>query len=79
MGLMMGRCLDSMVLISSFMLPAVEIASIVALRVEALLPLTPAVAVPMAAGEAPCTGRWVVFEEDIFFEKYGRWKRKDVG
>jgi hypothetical protein len=68
MGLRMGQYLDGMVSISSFILPAVEIAWIVALRVEALLPLTPAVAMPMAAGEAPRTGRWVVDEEDIIFE-----------
>src|SRR5712692_3374867 len=49
-GLRMGRYLEGMVSISSFMLPAVEIAWMVALRVAALLPLTAAVAVPMAAG-----------------------------
>jgi hypothetical protein len=55
-GAKMGRYLEGMVSISSFILPAVEIAWIVAASVAALLPLTAAVAVPMAAGEEPRMG-----------------------
>ena len=48
------------------MLPAVEIAWMVALRVAALLPAIPAMAVPRAAGEAPRMGRAEEEEEAIF-------------
>ena len=57
-----------MVSMSSFMLPAVDIARICAFRVAAMLPEIPAVTVPMAAGEAPRTRREAYFEEDIFME-----------
>ena len=50
------------------MLLAVDIAWICAFRVAALLPEIPAVAVPMAAGEAPRTKRQADLEEDIFME-----------
>ena len=50
------------------MLPAVDIAWICSFRVDALLPQIPAVAVPMAAGEAPRTKREADLEEDIFME-----------
>jgi hypothetical protein len=62
MGARMGRYLEEMVSMSSFMLPAVEIAWIVALRV-ALVPPIVAVAVPIAAGEEPRMGS--AEEEDI--------------
>src|SRR5437588_8760152 len=57
MGARRGRYLDGMVSIRSFMLPAVEIAWIDAFRAAALLPEIPAVAMPIAAGEAPRMGR----------------------
>ena len=57
MGARRGQYHDGMVSISSFMLPAVEIAWINAFRVAALLPEIPAVAMPIAAGEAPLMGR----------------------
>ena len=57
-----------MVSMSSFMLPAVEIAWICTFRVAALLPEIPAVAVPMAAGEAPQRKREVDLEEVNFME-----------
>jgi len=47
------------------MLPAVEIAWIDAFRVAALLPEIPAVAMPIAAGEAPRRGR--AEEEEFIF------------
>ena len=53
---------------SSFIVPAVDIAWICAFRVAALLPEIPAVAVPMAAGEAPRIDRGAVLEEGIFVE-----------
>jgi len=57
MGARRGRYLDGMVSINWFILPAVEIAWIDAFRAEALLPEIPAVAMPIAAGEAPRMGR----------------------
>ena len=51
------------------MLPAVDIVWICAFRVAALLPEIPAVAVPMAAGEAPRTKREADLEEVIFMKK----------
>ena len=58
---------------SSFMLLAVEIAWICAFSVAARLPEIPAVAVPMAAGEAPRTKRVADLEEVFFMEdKKGR-------
>jgi hypothetical protein len=65
MGARRGRYLDGRVSINSFILPAVEIAWIDAFRVAALLPEIPAVAMPIAAGEAPRRGR-AEEEEDIF-------------
>jgi hypothetical protein len=62
-----------MVSISSFMLPAVEIAWRQAESVAALLPLIAAVAVPMAAGEEPLRGR---VEEEAIFWKICEGKRK---
>ena len=52
----------------SFMFPAVDIAWICAFSVAALLPEIPAVAMPMAAGEALRTKREADSEEDIFME-----------
>ena len=54
---------------SSFRDPAVEMAWICAFRVAALLPEVPAVAVPMAAGEAPRTKREAELEAGIFMEE----------
>ena len=61
---------------SLFMLPAVDIAWICAFRVAALLPEIPAVAVPMAAGEAPRIKReagleGLIFSEERKWEKIG--------
>ena len=63
---------------SSFKLPAVDIAWICGFRVAALLPEIPAVAVPMAAGEAPRTKREADLEEIIFIEviKMGEERRE---
>ena len=55
-----------MVLMISFMLPAVDIAWICAFSVAALLPEIPAVAVPTAAGEAPRT-KWEADLEVLIF------------
>ena len=66
-----------MVSMSSFIVPAVDIAWICAFRVAALLPVIPAMAMPMAAGEAPRMERGAVLEEGIFMEvKNGRCGRK---
>ena len=54
---------------SSFIDPAVEMAWICAFSVAALLPEIPAVAVPMAAGEALRTKREAELEEGIFMER----------
>ena len=50
------------------MLPTVDIAWICAFRVTALLPEIPAVALPMATGEAPRTNKEADLEEDMFME-----------
>ena len=77
MGARRGRYLDGMVSISSFMLPAVEIAWIVAVRVAALLPEIPAIAVPIAAGEAPRRGREE--EEGVISRGVRRkWEKEEV-
>ena len=70
-----------MVSMSSFMVPAVDIAWICAFRVAALLPEIPAVAVPMAAGEAPRIERGAVLEEGIFVEveKWEMWEKVKFG
>jgi hypothetical protein len=65
MGARRGRYRDGRVSMSSFILPAVDIAWIDALRIAALLPEIPAVAMPIAAGEAPRMGS-AEEEEDIF-------------
>ena len=62
---------------SSFILSAVDIAWICAFRVAALLPEIPAVAVPMAAGEAPRTKREADLEEDIFKE-VKKWEKRRI-
>ena len=69
-----------MVCMSSFMLPAVDISWICGFRVAALLPEIPAVAVPMAAGEAPRTKRKADSEEVIFMEgiKMGEGRGEDL-
>ena len=59
-----------MVSINSFILTAVEIAWINAFRVAALLPEIPAVAMPIAAGEAPLRGREEE-EEGFIYGKMG--------
>jgi len=56
------------------MLPAVEIAWIDAFRVAALLPEIPAVAMPIAAGEAPRRGS---AEEEEFIFSCGEEKMGD--
>ena len=71
MGARRGRYLEGMVSINSFILPAVEIAWIDAFRVAALLPEIPAVAMPIAAGEAPLRGREEE-EEGFIYGKNGR-------
>ena len=70
MGARRGRYLEGMVSINSFILPAVEIAWIDAFRVGALLPEIPAVAMPIAAGEAPLRGSEEE-EEGFIFEEMG--------
>ena len=55
---------------STFILPAVEIGWIDTFRVAALLPEIPAVAMPIAAGEAPLMGRKEE-EEGFIFGKMG--------
>src|SRR5205807_3949744 len=77
MGARRGRYIDRMVSINSFMLPAVEIAWIVAVRVAALLPEIPAMAVPIAAGEAPRMGREE--EEGVISRGVRRkWEKKRI-
>ena len=63
-----GRYLDGMVSINSFILPAVEITWINAFRVAALLPEIPAIAMPIATGEAPLMAREKE-KEGVFFGK----------
>ena len=67
----MGRYREGIVSMSSFILPAVEIAWIDAFRVAGLLPEIPAVAMPIAAGEAPLMWR----EEEDIFGKMGEEER----
>ena len=67
-----------MVAMRSFIIPAVDIAWICAFRVAALLPEIPAVAVPMAAGEAPRTKSEADLEEDIFAEEE-KWEKMGEG
>ena len=64
-----------MVSMSSFIDPAVEMAWICAFRVAALLPEIPAVAVPMAAGEAPRTKRDADLEDVIFYRGIKKWEK----
>ena len=68
-----------MVSISTFMLPAVDIAWICAFSVAGLLPEIPAEAVSMAAGEAPRTKREADLEEDIFKEEIKMGEGKGEG
>ena len=56
MGARRGQYLRGLVSISLLILPAVEIAWIDVFRLAALLPEIPAVAMPIAAGEAPLMG-----------------------
>ena len=80
MGARRGRYLEGMVSMNSFILPAVEIAWIDAFRVAALLPEIPAVAILIAAGEAPLRGRGEE-EEGSFLKKWenGREDVQDLG
>ena len=80
MGARRGRYLVGKVSINSLILPAMEIAWIHAIRVAALLPKIPAVAMRMAVGKAPLRGREEV-EEGLIFEKWekGRENVWDLG
>ena len=77
MGARRGQYLEGMVSINLFILLAVEIAWIDAFRVAALLPEIPAVAMPIAAGEAPLR-RSEEEEEGIIFLKNGGKVEKSV-
>ena len=68
MGARRGRYLEGIVSINSFRLLAVETAWINAIRVAALLPEILAVAIPIAAGEAPLMGREEEEEGFFFFQ-----------